>query len=216
MSVYAALRLKRAAALALAAMLVLSATLAHAQAQSRSPSQFIKAMSDDAIAILNAAQLAPAAREARFRALLARDFDLEFIGRFALGPHWRSATPDQQREYRNVFNEYVLRVYSARLYGYAGEALTVKSERVTGDNDIVVDTRMARSGAQPVDLQWRIRARDAEFRVVDVVVGGVSLVVTQRDEFAAVVRRQNVAALIEMLRARAEAPAELSAKEARR
>jgi phospholipid transport system substrate-binding protein len=165
-------------------------------------SQFIKSLGDEAIATLRNSALPLEQRESRFRALLARGFDMEFIGRFVLGAHWRSATPDQQQDYLQAFNDYVLQVYSARLGGYAGETLTVVGERPAGERDMMVNTRIDRPSGPPLEAQWRVRAMQAGPRIIDVMVAGVSMVATQRDEFAAVVQRQKVAGLIEVLRAR--------------
>lgn len=176
-----------------------------AQAQAPQPgvaSQFIKALGDDAIATLRASNMPLESREAKFRALLARGFDMAFIGRFVLGTYWRSATPDQQQEYLQAFNDYVLDVYSARLGGYAGETLTVVGERPAGERDMMVNTRIDRPSGPPLEAQWRVRAMQAGPRIIDVMVAGVSMAATQRDEFAAVVQRQKVSGLIEVLRAR--------------
>jgi phospholipid transport system substrate-binding protein len=176
-----------------------------AQAQAPRPgvaAQFIKAMGDEAISTLRAANMPLEAREAKFRALLARGFDMAFIGRFVLGPYWRTATPDQQQEYLQAFNDYVLDVYSARLGGYAGETLTVVGERPAGARDTMVNTRIDRPSGPPLEAQWRVRAMEVGPRIIDVVVEGVSMAATQRDVFAAVVHRQKVSGLIDVLRAR--------------
>jgi phospholipid transport system substrate-binding protein len=186
-------------------LLFLVAGASQAQAQAPQPgvaSQFIHQLGEDAIATLRAANMPLEEREAKFRALLARGFDMEFIGRFVLGNYWRTATPDQQSEYLQAFNDYVLQVYSSRFGGYAGETLTVVGERPAGERDMMVNTRIERPSGPPLDAQWRVRAMAAGPRIIDVMVAGVSMVATQRDEFAAVVQRQKVPGLIEVLRAR--------------
>ena len=167
-------------------------------------SQFIRTLGDEAIATLRAPGLPLEEREARFRRLLASGFDMNFIGRFVLGQYWRSATPEQQTEYLAAFTEYVLQVYSARLGGYAGESLTVVGERQAGDKDMVVLTRIDRPSGPPLEAQWRVRATSGSPRIIDVTVAGVSMAVTQRDEFAAVVVQRKVSGLIEVLRARTD------------
>lgn len=165
-------------------------------------SQFIRTLGEEAIATLRAPDMPLEQREANFRVLLSRGFDMEFIGRFVLGQYWRTATPEQQADYLQAFNDYVLQVYSARLGGYAGETLTVVSERAAGEKDMMVNTRIDRPSGPPLEAQWRVRDTAGQPRIIDVTVAGVSMVVTQRDEFAAVVQRQKVAGLIDVLRAR--------------
>jgi phospholipid transport system substrate-binding protein len=66
----------------------------------------------------------------------------------------------------------------------------------------MVSTRIDRPSGPPVEAQWRVRDNAGQPRIIDVMVAGISMVTTQRDEFAAVVQRQKVAGLIEVLRAR--------------
>jgi phospholipid transport system substrate-binding protein len=167
-------------------------------------SQHIRRLGDEAIATLRASGLALEAREARFRKLLSEGFDMAFIGRFVLGRHWRTASPDQQSEYMQVFSEYILKVYSSRLGGYAGESLNVVSERPAGDKDVIVNTRIDRPSGPPIEASWRVRVADNDPRIIDIAVSGVSMAVTQRDEFAAVLQRENLDRLIERLRARTD------------
>ncbi len=167
-------------------------------------SAFIKRLGNEAISVLQAPGTTLEQREARFRGLLAQGFDMPFIGRFVLGRYWRSATPEQQSEYLQVFTEYVLQVYSARLGGYAGETLSVVNERPAGTKDVVVNTRIERPSGPPVEAAWRVRMVEGPPRIIDVALAGVSMAVTQRDEFASVVQRQRVNGLIEMLRMRTD------------
>ena len=164
-------------------------------------SQFIRQIGDRAIATLRAPDASLAAREARFRSLLSEGFDLAFIGRFVLGRYWRQATPEQRSAYLALFGEYVLKTYSARLGGYAGEGMTILSERPAGTKDVVVSTRILRPSGPPIEAVWRVRTTGARYRIIDVMVEGVSMVVTQRSEFAAVVQRHGLQGLIEVLRA---------------
>ncbi len=178
-----------------------------AAAQPGGASQFIRRLGDQATAALRAPDTSFEAREARFRSLLSHGFDLAFIGRFVLGRHWKRATPVQRSDYQALFGEYLLKTYSARLDGYAGEAMTILSERPAGAKDVVVSTRIERRGGPPIETDWRVRTTGGRYRVIDVMVEGVSMVVTQRAEFAAVVQRQGLQGLIEVMRAR-YAPAE--------
>ncbi len=176
--------------------------IAAAAAQPGGASQFIRRLGDQAIAALHAPDTSFEAREARFRSLLSEGFDLAFIGRFVLGRHWRQATPEQRTDYMALFSEYVLQTYSSRLGGYAGETMAILSERPAGTKDMLVSTRIERPSGPPILADWRVRTSGERYRVIDIMVEGVSMVVTQRSEFAAVVQRHGLQGLIEVLRAR--------------
>ncbi len=173
-----------------------------ATAQTGEASLFVRQLGDEAITTLRSPGLSLEAREARFHRILRNGFDLPFIGRFVLGRYWKRIDPGQRSDYQNLFGEYVLQIYSARLGGYAGETLTVVAERPAGAKDIVVMTRIDRPSGPPVTADWRVRVTDNRLRIIDVSIEGISMVVTQRQEFAAVIQRNGFDGLIEVLRAR--------------
>lgn len=188
--------------IACAILIVVMGATGFARASVNDAALFIRQLGDQAIATLRAPNLTLDQREARFRGLLSRDFDLYFIGRFVLGRYWRAATPDQQSAYVSLYGEYLLQIYSARLGGYTGEALTVVGARQANDKDIVVSTKLVRPSGPPVLADWRVRATDGRYRVIDIIVEGVSMAVTQRSEFASVVRREGIDGLLAILSAR--------------
>ena len=98
--------------------------------------------------------------------------------------------------------EFVLKTYSYRLGGYKGENFIVVSAQAQGDQDALVRSRIDRPGGAPVQADWRVRVLDGRYKIVDVLVEGISMAVTQRSEFASVVQNNGTAGLLEALRAR--------------
>lgn len=127
-------------------------------------------------------------RQARFRELLQNDFDIPGIGQFVLGRYWRAATPQEQQEFLQLFQEYVVQAYSARLGEYGGAPFRVTGSRPAGD-EVVVTSEIARPGAPPIQLDWFLVNRGGALKITDVYVGGVSMKVTQRDEFSSIIQR---------------------------
>ena len=165
-------------------------------------SEFIRELGNRAVATLQTPGMSLEEREAHFRGLLREGFDVRFIGRFVLGAHWRRASRDQQRDYLELFSNYILQVYSMRFGGYAGETITVISERPAGTKDVIVRTRIDRPSGPPIAAEWRVRTTGNRYRIIDVMVEGVSMVITQRSEFSAVIQRNGFEGLIAVLRAR--------------
>jgi phospholipid transport system substrate-binding protein len=135
------------------------------------------------------------------RHLIADSFDLALIGRFVLGTNRDLASTAQLAEYEHLFAEYLIAVNTRRLSHYAGGRLTVTGEQLI-EGGVLVATEIAAKGAVPVIVHWRLRAAQDGHKVVDLIVLGASLLVTQRDEFAAIVRRLGVEGLIDTLRRR--------------
>ncbi len=177
--------------------------IAVAAEQPGAASELIQRLGEQAAAAASDPGAGLETRSERFRSLLSEAFDLPFISRFVLGRHWRQATPEQRSEYLALFSDYVLQTYSARRGGYTGETMAILSERPAGTKDMLVSTRIERPSGPPILADWRVRTSGERYRVIDIMVEGVSMVVTQRSEFAAVVQRHGLQGLIEVLRARA-------------
>jgi phospholipid transport system substrate-binding protein len=166
--------------------------------------KFIQSLGDRAIATLQQDNLSLEQREQVFRRLLSDGFALELLGRFALGRHWRRATPEQRSDYAVLFSNYILKTYSKRLGGYAGETLAVTGTRDAGKQDVLVQTRISRPSGPPLEAGWRVRTINGTMKIIDIMVEGISMALTQRQEFAAVISQRGVDGLIIALRARAD------------
>ena len=176
---------------------------ASAEPEKTSPEEaakFVTALSSETLAILGAGDTSLGEREARVRELLGRTIDLPRIGRFALGTAWPKATAEQRQEYQNLFAEWVLRTYSRRLGGYSGESFKIVKAGPLGKQDAVVFTEIGRPSGPPLEAAWRVRGDANGYKILDVIVQGVSMVATQRSEFASLVRRQGLEGLINSLR----------------
>lgn len=187
--------------------------MAQAQAVARveagQAKRFIADLGAQAINVLRADGHTIEQREAIFRDMLMRKFSMPFIGRFVLGPYWQSATIDQQEEYLALFSEFVLRNYASMLGGYAGETFEVLNAAEAGKSDMIVSSRVSGGGREPLGVDWRLRMIDDQPQIIDVSVGGISMSITQREEYSALVQRNGMAGLIEALRARTNSlPAE--------
>ena len=192
--------LSRRRALLGAALLGLFAAALPNPASAQNARAFVGTLGQQAIQVLGPS-VSPAQRLARFRELFRDDFDVPGIGQFVLGRYWRSATPQEQQEFLGLFQEYIVRAYSARLGEYGGEPFQVIGERPNGEETIVT-SQIIRQNGSPIELDWYLVRRGAALKITDVYVGGVSMKVTQRDEFSSIIQRNGgrVEALIAQLR----------------
>ncbi len=157
-------------------------------AHAETPSQFIASLGDSAIHTMVDEGLTDEERIGRFRELLVDRFDLPLIGRYVLGVHWRRASPEQRIEFSGLFEEYLVGIYASGLGRYDGESLSVKSTHAAG-KDTIVTTEVHGPRIQALRVDWRIRGDTDNYKVVDIIVEGVSLVIIQRDQFASVIHR---------------------------
>ena len=174
------------------------------QARADNPEKFIASLGDRALQVLIVGSQDPSERDAAFREILDEGFDLPLIGRYALGRYWRRATSVQRREYVKLFEDFIVSTYVARLGEYGGETLRVVSSR-PDDRDTVVISEIVLEGRPSIRIDWRVRNGDpdrSEPKIIDVIVEGISMLLTQRDEFASVIQRSggNVEGLLVRLR----------------
>jgi len=133
--------------------------------------------------------ISPLIRQARFRELFQTAFDGPGIARFVLGRYWRSASDDEQQEFLKLFEEYVVLVYSTRLADFSGEVLKVRGSRTDHDGIIVSTEIISQASATPIKVDWRLINTNGAFKINDVAIEGISMMVTQRSEFASVIQR---------------------------
>lgn len=151
---------------------------------------FVKQTTDKGLAFLADSKISEAQKRAEFQKLLNASFDLDTIGRFALGKYWNSASPAERAEYSKLFRKMVVDVYSNRFSDYKGQKLEVLSSRAVGNDFIVASVMRQPKGTSGADVKidWRVRNKGAGFKIVDVIVEGVSMSVTQRSEFSSIIQ----------------------------
>ncbi|HEC14349.1 MAG TPA: ABC transporter substrate-binding protein [Rhodospirillales bacterium] len=172
------------------AVTVLSSRPAGADEFSQGAGRFISGLADEAIAALGEKNTPLAEKEKRFRSLLNKNFAVKAIARWVLGRHWRKATKAERKEYLALFEDLLVVTYTDRFSRYSGETLEILRTLGNGGKDAVVYSRIVKpAGDEPLAVDWRVRKREGRYRVVDVIVAGISMGQTQRSEFASVIRR---------------------------
>jgi len=179
-----------------------ASAIAQAAAESGGASRFIRDLGDQAIQVLQTPGLTLEQREVRFRDILRQGFNVDFIGRFVIGNHWKKASAQQKTDYQQLFGEYILQTYAGRFGGYAGEKLAIAEEKPAGKTDVVVRTRIDRPSGSPINADWRGRVTDGRYGIIDVMVQGVSMALTHRQEFSGLIKKNGVDGLIQLLSAR--------------
>jgi phospholipid transport system substrate-binding protein len=200
-------RFSRAARLLGALSFLLLLTVPAVRATAGGPEQFIESLGAEAIEILKKRDEASfTEREAHFHDLLVGGFDMQTISRFVLGRHVRALSEEQFADYYQLFVDFIVRIYSVRFDGYAGETLDVITVIDDPGGDSIVRTHIVPGGGGPeIRVDWRVREREGIYKVIDVYVEGISMLNTQRSEFAAVIERQGVDGLLAELRERIDA-----------
>lgn len=152
-------------------------------------SAFVQDMADKGIDFLDNDELTVEQKKNRFRVLLKDSFDMRTIGRFALGRYWRVATEKQRNEYLRLFKNMVIEVYAKRFSEYKGQGFEVTKARADGERDAIVTSFVIPKNEPKIQVDWRVRYKNGRYQIVDIIVEGVSMSVTQRSDFSSVIQR---------------------------
>ncbi len=165
---------------------------------------FIESLAGRAIHSLTPAGISQVERIRRFSTMFEENFAAEAIAKWVLGRYWRQLTPLDQAEYLKLFHDYIVASYVDRFAAYAGEKLLVTKVLAEEGDRITVfsEIQAPDSGKTPIHVDWRIEGTDLHFKIVDLVVEGVSMSTTFRADFGSIIRRDagDVSGLFAILR----------------
>ncbi|MBI1845546.1 MAG: ABC transporter substrate-binding protein [Candidatus Rokubacteria bacterium] len=146
---------------------------------------------------------APARGEARaeLRRVSTDLFDFNEMSRRALPRQWPRLGAGERKEFVDLFTDLLARAYLGRIEGYAGERIAYLGETIDG-SFAAVRSRITSRRNTETGLEYRLHLVDGRWRVYDVVVDGVSLVATYRDQFTRVMQAASWGGLLDALRRR--------------
>jgi phospholipid transport system substrate-binding protein len=110
--------------------------------------------------------------------------DFNKIAPLVLGKHWKAATTDEQERFKHEFQTLIVRTYSRAFVEYNDWTMRfMPLEMLNEAAKVVVKTKILQPGLQPVDVNYRMVLSNGEWKVYDILIGGVSLVTNYRSTF---------------------------------
>ena len=151
---------------------------------------FVEGMTKDAITMLTGKDITREERAQRFRSLMNKNFSIKGIAKFVLGRHYRKATKTDQTDYLKLYEDLMVATYADRFARYSGERFLIKKSEMRGKKDVIVYTTMVKAGngAKPLKVDWRVRKKGEIFTIIDVMVEGISMIMTQKSEFSSFIK----------------------------
>ena len=187
-----------------AAILLAMACSSWSDDQSLAPDVLVRTVVTDVLAAIK--NTPSGDREGRKKALafakqrILPHIDFERMTRLAVGRAWRAADARQREALVAQFSTLVTRVYSSAIDAYDGHETQIDPLELTPeDNDVIVRSRFKKAGVQPIEVDYAIWKSADGWKVYDITVESVSLVITYRSQFADEVRRSGIDALIQSL-----------------
>lgn len=139
--------------------------------------------------------------------ILGRRVDIERVSRLVLGKYWRIATRAQRERFKSAFLKMLIRTYVtgisqqvAVIFDGGRPEITYLSSTISKDGtEVTVRTRLSSAGAPPLRVDYRLQRFGETWQLYDIVVEGVSLVLTYRNSYAAQIKRTGIDGLIERI-----------------
>ncbi len=130
-------------------------------------------------------------------------FNFAHMAQLAVARNWRQATPAQQKTLTDEFRLLLVRTYSKALTEYKNQSVDYKPFKMqAADTDVKVRTEIKQPGGKPIQLDYYLEKQDKGWKVYDIEVAGVSLIINYRESFASEVNQGGIDGLIKSLQAK--------------
>ena len=169
---------------------------------------FVDSVGNRVLGTLNSG--APQAqKQQQLRQLFSDNVDMGWMGRFVLGTAWTKASDDQRARYLASYREYMLMRYTTNFSEYTGSKYTITGVNAEDEGQYTVGMaiKSPNAGQQDTQAGYRVRSDGGQFKITDIIIEGVSLLATQRSEFASAVQSGGIEKLISQLDAKVKAKA---------
>jgi phospholipid transport system substrate-binding protein len=174
---------------------------AQATVDSQKAEAFMSRIGTEVIGLLTNKNISDQERAEKFQQMLDSSFDVNAVGKFVLGRYWKQATEEQKQQFLKLFTETTVLSYATRFKEYTSERFEVTGSRMEADGGVTVTSKIIRPKAPEISIDWKIFEKKGQMRIYDVILEGISMGITQRSEYAAVIQQGggNIQTLISAL-----------------
>jgi phospholipid transport system substrate-binding protein len=184
----------------LVALLVGLLLVARSSLAAPGPRDVIDQTANQVLVVLRDKSLDKQQKIHRIEEIVYARFDFDTISRLVLARNWGSLSDSQKSAFVKEFKEHLSVTYGRNVDSYNNEKVVVGSDREEARGDWTVKTKITRSTGDDFQVDYRLRQKDGEWKVIDVVIEGVSLIANFRSQFQDIISNGGVDHLITLLR----------------
>jgi phospholipid transport system substrate-binding protein len=155
---------------------------------------------EEVLAVLRDKSVSAQSRIRSIEEIVYGRFDLYVMSRLVLARNWKRFSEEQKAEYVEEFKRYLTNSYGSRIERYDQETVEILGEREEPRGDVVVKTKIVGGELEGALVDYRLRNQNGDWRVIDVVIEGISMVSNYRDQFKSIVSRGGPELLLKKLR----------------
>jgi phospholipid transport system substrate-binding protein len=156
------------------------------------PTQYVQTNANEGVSILSDRSLSDTDRRSKFRNFMLTLVDERRIALFTLGAFRSQTSEADQNAFIEAFVDYAVATYEAQLCKYTDQVLKVTDVKERSANEYTVTTVIDDGSAgEPIRVGFRLQKEGDSFTVIDMHIEGVWLAISQRDEFTALLKKNN-------------------------
>ena len=171
--------------------------------QAATPTESVRETVDNVLAILKDPALKgeqkKKERREKLKEVIYRRFDFTEMAKRSLGSEWRRHSPEEQKEFVQLFRELLENAYLDKIESYNGQEVRYLKERVD-NNYAEVDTKLVDNKGQEFSIVYRLYNSGGDWKVYDVVIEDISLVNNYRAQFSRVLAKSSYAELVDRMK----------------
>ncbi|CAO6128030.1 Ttg2D ABC-type transport system involved in resistance to organic solvents, auxiliary component [Candidatus Pelagibacterales bacterium] len=161
---------------------------------------FVLKLTNEAKIIFNDKSLSKDSRLKKLNDLSSKYLDIDALAGYTLGDYREKATSSERENFNKLFREYFIKNMSSKLNDFADQDLKIIDSKKINENNIIVSTKIfSKKDAQEIAVEWRIFTKDSKLLARDLVVEGLSLARTQKEEFASIIASKGFVGVISAL-----------------
>ena len=186
----------------LALLLALATWLATpvGEAHATEARQVVQQATDEILAVLRNEGLSDPAKRTRIEEIAYANFDFERMAKLALARSYKKLDETQRMEFQEEFRRHLALTYGRSIGTYSDEGIEIGDSRTHKNGDETVTGKVVGGKHDGATLGWRMRRRDETWKVIDVVIEGVSMIANFRSQVQDIVNSKGPVALIVQLR----------------
>jgi phospholipid transport system substrate-binding protein len=127
-------------------------------------------------------------------------FALTFMGQASMGSYWKTLSPEQKKQYLDVYTDWTVSSYAGNFDSYSGEKFEIKKEEAGRGDKVSVVSALLIPNDDPVEFDYTLRRFQESWRIVDINIEGVSQLALTRGQFVSILKKKGFDGLMESLK----------------
>ena len=162
-------------------------------AYSTQPKLFVDELVNDVVSILSETGASVKDKNRKIEEIAKENVDISALGLYTLGSLRKTLDSEKLNEYNDLFSKYFLKSLTSRLTDYSSQKFEIIDEEQKSANYTIVNSKIAPSDKNPeIKISWRIYTKNPDKPLIrDLIVEGLSLAKTQKEEFASILNSNN-------------------------